>query len=414
MKTNALSISTPTDREIVITRVFRAARPLVWDCWTKPDLLKRWLTGPPGWTLAECAVDLRVGGQYRYVWRNANGTDMGMGGVHKEVAAPERLVNTQLFDQDWTGGEAVGTLVLTETGGVTTTTNTILYASKEARDGCLKSGMEAGMEYGYQRMDELLAGGHRVRQPGEFCWINMLTPQPAEAMAFFGKLLGWEFFEMPGVGHGMRVGGRDIGGLFDLHGPNTPPGTPAHLGVMVKVASADATGGRVTALGGKARPAFDVFDAGRMAVCSDPNGAGFDVWEPKKMPGTDVDPARPGAPCWFETLTTDVPRATAFYTELFGWTATTKPSAASGAAYTEFALAYLPVAGMMPILPHMGEFPPHWAVYFTVTDVDATAALAAALGGSVCVPPMDIPNVGRFGGLLSPHGVSFHVITVAG
>jgi hypothetical protein len=255
---------------------------------------------------------------------------------------------------------------------------------------------------------------HRLRRSGEFCWINMLTPHPAEAMAYFGELLGWTFFEMPGVGHGVKVGGRDVGGLFDLNGPQTPPGTPAHIGVMVKVESADATAEKVTALGGKALPAFDVFDAGRMAVCFDPNGAPFDLWEPKKMPGTDVNPARPGAPCWFETLTTDVPRATAFYTALFGWTATTKPSAAPAAAYTEFALGETPVGGMMPILPHMGEFPPHWAVYFTVADVDETARRTVELGGQVCVPPMDIPGVGRFCGPVSPQGVSFYVIAVAG
>lgn len=255
---------------------------------------------------------------------------------------------------------------------------------------------------------------NRLRSVGEFCWFNMLTPLPVEAMAFFGKLLGWEFFEMPGVGHGVKVGGRDVGGLFDLHGPRTPPGTPPHIGVMVKVDSADATAARVAELGGNAMPAFDVFDAGRMAVCVDPNGAAFDVWEPRKKPGTDVDPAVPGAPCWFETLTTDTARAAAFYSALFGWTATTKPSLMPGAAYTEFALGDTPVGGMMPITPEMGEFPPHWAIYFTVTDTDAAATRAAELGGAVCVPPRDIAGVGRFAGLTSPHGVSFYVITLAG
>jgi len=151
-----LKVDTPSDREIRITRVFDAPRPLVFDCWTKPELLRRWLTGPPGWSFVVCEVDLRVGGAYRFVWRGPDGTEMGMGGVHREVVPPERIVNTQLFDQDWTGGEAVGTLVLTEEGGRTTTTNTIRYASKGARDGALKSGMEQGMEAGYVRLDELL------------------------------------------------------------------------------------------------------------------------------------------------------------------------------------------------------------------------------------------------------------------
>ena len=152
-----LKVDTPSDREVRITRVFEAPRPLVFECWTKPELLRRWLTGPPGWTFVVCEVDLRVGGAYRFVWRGPDGTEMGMGGVHREVVPPERIVNTQLFDQDWTGGEAVGTLVLAEKDGRTTATNTILYSSKAARDGALKSGMEQGMEAGYARLDELLA-----------------------------------------------------------------------------------------------------------------------------------------------------------------------------------------------------------------------------------------------------------------
>ena len=102
-------------------------------------------------------MDLHVGGAYRWVWKKDDGTVMGMGGVHREVVPPERIVNTQLFDEDWTGGEAVGTLVLTERDGQTTLTNTVVYASREARDGCLKSGMEGGMAMGYDRLAELCA-----------------------------------------------------------------------------------------------------------------------------------------------------------------------------------------------------------------------------------------------------------------
>ncbi len=101
----------------------------------------------------------------------------------------------------------------------------------------------------------------RTRKSGEFCWVNMLTPQPAEARAFFGKLLGWTYVEMPGMGHRVQVGGRDVAGIFDLAGPNTPSGTPPHIGGLVKIASADATCEQVTSLGGKAKPAFDIVDA---------------------------------------------------------------------------------------------------------------------------------------------------------
>ena len=151
-----MQVTTPSDREIVITREFTAPRVLVFDAYTKPELLKRWLLGPPGWTMPVCEVDLRVGGKYRYVWRSAEGAEMGMGGVHREVVPPEKIVCTQLFDQDWTGGETLGTLVLTEQGNKTLVTNTILYPSREARDGAHCSGMEEGMSAGYDRLEELL------------------------------------------------------------------------------------------------------------------------------------------------------------------------------------------------------------------------------------------------------------------
>jgi uncharacterized protein YndB with AHSA1/START domain len=152
-----LQITTPSDREIVFTRAFDAPRKLVFDAWTKPELLKRWLYGPDGWSLAVCKIDLRVGGHYRFEWRHRNGNEMSMGGVYREVAPPERLVNTQLFDQDWTDGEAVGTLVLTEKDGKTTSVNTVLYASKAARDGALSTMMAEGMEAGFVRLDTIVA-----------------------------------------------------------------------------------------------------------------------------------------------------------------------------------------------------------------------------------------------------------------
>lgn len=157
-----LQLTTPGDREIVITRVFHAPRRFVFDAWTKPELLKRWMLGPPGWSFVVCEIDLSVGGKYRFVWRQSEGIEMGMGGVYREVVPPERIVNTQLFDQDWTGGEAIGTLVLTENNGKTTTTNTILYSSREARDAAAGTPMAEGMEAGYTRLDEILATMERA------------------------------------------------------------------------------------------------------------------------------------------------------------------------------------------------------------------------------------------------------------
>jgi len=247
-----------------------------------------------------------------------------------------------------------------------------------------------------------------TRKTGEFCWINMLTPQPDRARAFFGHLLGWSYFEMPGLGHGMRVGGRDVGGLFDIDGPNTPPGLTPLIGVMVKVDNVDAVCAKIRSLGGTAKPAFDILEQGRMAVCTDPNGAQFDVWEPKKMHGTDVDSALHGAPCWFETLTNDVDRATEFYSGLFDWTPDVMWM--PGYHYTTFKLGDAYVAGLMRITPEMGTMRPHWGTYFTVKDVDETARGAVGLGARLCVPARDIPGVGRFCGITSPQGVTFYAI----
>ena len=152
-----LNVTTPSEREIVMTRLFNAPREIVYDCYTKPELLKRWMHGPDGWSLVVCENDLRVGGTFRWVWRGPDGQDMGMGGVYREIVRPRRIVRTELFDEDWTGGEVLGTLALSEQGGSTTVTTTMLFVSIEARDGALRSGMADGMGAGFDRLDMLLA-----------------------------------------------------------------------------------------------------------------------------------------------------------------------------------------------------------------------------------------------------------------
>ena len=156
--TLALQIKANGDREIVMTRVFDAPRKLIFDAFTKPELLKQWLLGPPGWSMPVCEIDLRVGGRYRYVWRrDSDGTEMGCGGVYREIVPPERLVHTEQFDNPWYPGESLITTVLDEQLGKTTLTATMLYESRDARDGILKSGMESGVAASYDRLAELLA-----------------------------------------------------------------------------------------------------------------------------------------------------------------------------------------------------------------------------------------------------------------
>jgi uncharacterized protein YndB with AHSA1/START domain len=140
-----------------MARVFDAPRSLVFDAWTKPELLKRWLGVREGWSMVVCEVDLRVGGAYRFVWRGPDGAEMGMGGVYREIRRPERLVATESFDDPWYPGEALDTIVLVEDGGKTTATTTVLYESEEIRDAVLESGMARGVAESYDVLAEYLA-----------------------------------------------------------------------------------------------------------------------------------------------------------------------------------------------------------------------------------------------------------------
>jgi uncharacterized protein YndB with AHSA1/START domain len=154
-----MKITTPSEREIAMTRVFDAPRRLVFEAVTKPELVQQWLLGPDGWSMPVCEIDLRVGGKYRYVWRRiSDGKDMGMGGVYREIVAPERIVATETFDDPWYKGEAVGTTVLVEQSGKTTLTQTMLYDSREIRDAILKTPMEKGVARSYDRLAEVLQG----------------------------------------------------------------------------------------------------------------------------------------------------------------------------------------------------------------------------------------------------------------
>jgi uncharacterized protein YndB with AHSA1/START domain len=157
MNTGNFKVTTPTDREIAMTRVFNAPRHLVFGALSKPELVKQWLLGPPGWTMPVCEIDLRVGGAYRFQWRGPDGTEMGTRGVFREIASPERFVATERFDDPWYPGESLVTYVLTEQAGKTTLTLTVLYESREARDAVLKSGMEKGVAMSYDRLEQLLA-----------------------------------------------------------------------------------------------------------------------------------------------------------------------------------------------------------------------------------------------------------------
>lgn len=167
MDLKSLKVTTPSDREVKFERTFDAPRALVWDAMTRPELLKRWLFGPPGWEMTVCEGEPRAGAAFRWAWRGPAGEQIAMTGTIREIAAPERIVRTESFDMGCPSqaGEQIGTMTLVEEKGRTRMTLVMVYPSKEARDGALASGMDQGMEAGYARLDGMLtatSGGARA------------------------------------------------------------------------------------------------------------------------------------------------------------------------------------------------------------------------------------------------------------
>ncbi|MBI3791751.1 MAG: SRPBCC family protein [Gemmatimonadetes bacterium] len=153
---HALMVETQGDRELVLTRKFNAPRRLVWQAWTDPAHLPHWLTGPDGWTMPICEMDLRPGGAWRYVYEKPGTPGMTLSGSIVEVVPPSRLVTTERWGPEWP--ETVNTLVLTEADGVTTAVQTVRWATPKHRDEAMKTGMTKGVEASFQRLEAVLAG----------------------------------------------------------------------------------------------------------------------------------------------------------------------------------------------------------------------------------------------------------------
>ena len=156
-------VTLPSEREVKVIRSFRAPRALVYRAFTEPELVRRWLLGPPGWSMPVCEMDVRVGGRYRWRWRSADdGKEFGFAGSFREVQPGSRLVHTEAYDpgtvaDSYPVSEAIVTVTFTEEAGVTTVTTLIDFGSKEARDGAVATGMTDGMEQSYQLLDRLLS-----------------------------------------------------------------------------------------------------------------------------------------------------------------------------------------------------------------------------------------------------------------
>jgi uncharacterized protein YndB with AHSA1/START domain len=155
-------VTQPSEREVQVTRSFKAPRTLVYRAYTEPQLVQRWLLGPPGWSMPVCEMDVRVGGGFRWRWRSdQDASEFGFSGTFREVQPGSRLVHTEAYDPGTVGGgypgpDAIVTITFTEDAGVTTVTTLIDFGSKEARDAAVATGMTDGMEQSYQLLERLL------------------------------------------------------------------------------------------------------------------------------------------------------------------------------------------------------------------------------------------------------------------
>jgi predicted enzyme related to lactoylglutathione lyase len=241
-------------------------------------------------------------------------------------------------------------------------------------------------------------------------WVDLGTSDIDTAARFYGALFGWDAPELPREAGGYRVctlRGLPVAGL----GPQMNPGPPVWA-TYVNTADADAVAGRVTANGGQvlASP-FDVMDAGRMAVFTDPSGAAFSVWQPHNHQGAGLV-NEPGTYAWSELVATDVEGALSFYPAVFGWAANKLPPGGETLQYVEWKIGERSVGGMMPKPPTIpAEVPAFWGVYFAVRDADEAVEAVTRLGGEAVMPPTDI-EPGRFAVVKDPIGAIFNVMAL--
>ena len=244
--------------------------------------------------------------------------------------------------------------------------------------------------------------------PGVPSWVDLGTADLADAIRFYTSLFGWEA-EVSGEEYGgyttFRLDGRATAGAGPLYGE----GQPTAWSTYVATDDADEIAARVEAAGGKVLVApFDVMFQGRMAAFLDPAGAPFSVWQAGTMRGADIFDV-PGALTWSELITRDVQGSAAFYGAVFGWVA--RESLMDGIEYIVWEHEGRPIAGMQPMDGDEwpDDLPPHWMLYFAVSDCDDSAAYAQSLGGRILQPPTTLP-IGRYAVVDDPQGGTFSIL----
>lgn len=251
-------------------------------------------------------------------------------------------------------------------------------------------------------------------EPGVPCWVDLQTSDQRAARAFYSELFGWSFDDVPTGDESTysiaMLRGHMIAAITSLAPDPAAPGAPPQWSTYVCVDSADESAAKVARFGGViVAPAMDAQNAGRMAVVRDPGGAMFNLWQAREHIGAEwVN--EPNTWCWSELYTNDLDSAGRFYRDVFGWSV--EAMASAGGSILACSLAGREIASMMEIRAEWGEVPPHWAVYFAVSDCEASVARASSLGAQVYLEPREIPQLGTFAGIEDPQGAHLMIIAM--
>jgi hypothetical protein len=245
---------------------------------------------------------------------------------------------------------------------------------------------------------------------GDFSWVDLMVPDTNAARQFYGELFGWTSQDTEGgMPYVMFLNdGRMVAGMGPMSEDMKAQGMPAMWNSYVSVEDAAATAQKAAELGGTITvPAMQVMEYGSLAFIQDPTGAHLGLWQPGKHFGAELT-QDPVSLCWNELATRDVDAAKDFYGKLFGWEFSEMPD--SSPTYHIIKNRGADNGGLIQMDERWGAAPPHWMVYFSVADVDATVGRVTELGATVIVPPFDAPPAGRMSTIKAPQGAVFSII----
>ena len=249
---------------------------------------------------------------------------------------------------------------------------------------------------------------------GAFAWIELASSDQNAAKHFYTELFGYSFVDFPmgpsGIYTMFQIDGKDAGAAYTMS-PQESEQMPPHWNLYIGVDNADEAAAHAAILGGTViAPPFDVMDAGRMAVIEDPTGTFFCIWQANHSIGLQITGV-PGTLCWADLSTPDPAKAKSFYEGLLGWQISAGENDTSGYLHIKNGEDF--IGGIPAAQDRDPNAPPHWMIYFYVTDVDATAAKAKQLGGKAFLEPMTVEGVGRMAILADPQGAAFAIFTPA-